>query len=479
MSRLVVVSNRLPSLRSGPNVGGPEAAAGGLAPAVLAALRRHAGSSWCGWTGRVAQDDETEALSQRIVRGVRFLGLPLTKVEVELYYNGYCNRTLWPLFHCFQDLVHVRLEEERAYRSVQRRFASAIAPQLRADDLLWVHDYHLLLFGRELRETGWTGRAGFFLHIPFPPLELFTLLADPADTLAALLEYDVVGFHVPRFAENYVQAATRLLGAAWDGTHLRWRGRVQRVGAFPVGIDLATFVPTPADLERSRRREVLGKVVGDRRVLVGVDRLDYTKGITERILAFEEFLRRSPEWRNRVVFLQIAAPSRTHVRAYHERRRQVETLVSRVNGELGEHDWMPIRYLYRAYSQDFLSDLYREADAALITPLRDGMNLVAKEFVAAQDPEHPGTLVLSRTAGAAEELREAVLVNPFVQSDLARGIHEALTMSESERRRRHRALFARVRAGTAEEWGRRFLGELERVGRITDPEAPAPSVMTS
>jgi trehalose 6-phosphate synthase len=475
MSRLFVVSNRLPSLRSDLNVGGPEAPAGGLANAVMAALRRHPGSSWMGWTGRPAQDEDNEELSQRIVRGVRFLGLPLSKVEIELYYNGYCNRTLWPLFHCFQDLVHVRREEERAYDTVQRRFATALAPHLRADDMLWVHDYHLMLFGRELRDLGWNGRMGFFLHIPFPPLELWTLLADPADTMAALLEYDVAGFHVPRFAENYVQAATRLLGATWDGTHLRWREHVQRVGAYPVGIDLATFVPTPADLERSRAREVLGNVVGERRVLVGVDRLDYTKGITERILSYEEFLRRHPEWRHRVVFLQIAAPSRTRVRAYLERRRQVESLVSRVNGELGEHDWMPIRYLYRTYSQDFLSDLYREADAALITPLRDGMNLVAKEFVAAQDPEHPGVLVLSRTAGAAEELREAVLVNPFVQSDLARGMHEALTMSESERRRRHRALFARVRAGTAEEWGRRFLGELARL----DEPAPAPSLMTS
>jgi len=477
VSRLLVVSNRLPSLRSGPAIAGPETAAGGLANAVLAALRRHPGSSWVGWTGRAAQDGEGEELSQRIVRGVRFLGMPLSRVEVDLYYSGHSNRTLWPLLHCFQDLIHVRLEEERAYRSVQRRFASVIAPLLQSDHVVWAHDYHLMLLGRELRELGWAGRMGFFLHTPFPPLELWTLLPDPADMVAALLEFDVIGFHVARFAENYVQAATRLLGATWDGRHLRWRERVQRVGEFPVGIDLATFVPSPADLVRSRQRQVLGRVVGDRRVLVGVDRLDYTKGITERILGYEEFLRRHPEWKNRVVFLQIAAPSRTHVRAYHERRRQVESLVSRVNGELGEHDWMPIRYLYRTYSQDFLSDLYREADAALITPLRDGMNLVAKEFVAAQDPENPGALVLSRTAGAAEALREAVLVNPFVQSDLARGIHEALSMSGAERRRRHQALFARVRAGTAEEWGRRFVGELERAA-LADP-APATSMMTS
>jgi trehalose 6-phosphate synthase len=462
VSRLVVVSNRLPSLRSGLTVGGSEATAGGLASALFGALRRAPESLWVGWNGKTGQSGSADETTHRIVRGVRFLGLSLSKSEVDLYYNGYCNGTLWPLFHCFQGLFHTKLEEEAAYRAVQRRFAATVAPLLRQDDVLWAHDYHLLLFGRELRERGWMGRAGFFLHIPFPPLELWSLLPDPADVLAALLEYDVIGFHVPRFAENYAQAATRLLGAEWDGTHLRWGDRMQRVGVFPVGIELETFVPTPEDVRRSRRRSVLGKVAGERRVIVGVDRLDYTKGITERIQGFEDFLRRHPEWRNRVVFLQIAAPSRTRVHAYLERRRHIESLVSRVNGELGEHDWMPIRYLYRAYSQDFLSDLYREADAALVTPLRDGMNLVAKEFVAAQDAEDPGVLILSRTAGAAEELREAVLVNPFVQQDIARGIHEALTMELSERRRRHQALFARVRAGNAEQWGARFIEELKR-----------------
>jgi len=468
MSRLVVVSNRLPGLRAGPGLGGPEAPAGGLANAVFGALRRHPGSIWAGWNGRTSFDESPDEISNRIVRGVRFVGLPLSKVELDLYYNGYCNGTLWPLFHCFQGRVHVRMEEENAYQSVQRRFADVVAPLLHADDLLWAHDYHLLLFGRELRRMGWHGRAGFFLHIPFPPLELVTLLPDPADTLRALLAYDVVGFHVPRFAENYVEAATRLAGADWDAPYLRLGGHAQRVGVYPVGIELETFAPGPADLERSRKREVLGGVVGDRRVLVGVDRLDYTKGIVERILGFEEFLRHHPAWRNRVVFLQIAAPSRTRVHAYLEQRRHVESLVSRVNGELGEHDWMPIRYLYRSYSQDFLADLYREADAALVTPLRDGMNLVAKEFVAAQDPERPGVLVLSRTAGAAEELSDAVLVNPYVQSDIARGIQEALNMDENERRRRQRALFARVRESTAEEWGRRFVEDLQRAAEPLD-----------
>jgi trehalose 6-phosphate synthase len=462
VSRLIVVSNRLPSLRATPALGGPTAAAGGLASAVLAALQRYPESLWFGWSGRTLRRHEEPALERRTWRGVSFAGLPLSKEELDEYYFGYCNDTLWPLFHCFQSQVCIRPNEEARYATVQRRFSEALLPLLQEGDLLWVHDYHLLLLGRELRRAGWNGPIAFFLHIPFPPLELWQLLRDPADVSEALLSYDVFGVHVPRFAHNYVEAAVDIAGAQWDGTFLRRHGRRQRVGVYPVGIDPEEFLPRREDLERSRRRETLGRVVGDRKILVGVDRLDYTKGIVERLLGFEEFLRTHKEWRNRVVFLQIAAPSRTKVPAYREQKLKVEAQVSRINGELGEHDWMPVRYLYRSYSHDFLARVYREANAALVTPLRDGMNLVAKEFVAAQDPEDPGVLVLSRSAGAAEELREAVIVNPFIASDVARGIRDALEMPLAERRRRQEWLRGRVLRSTADEWSRRLLEDLQR-----------------
>ncbi len=474
MSRLVVVSNRLPSLRAVPALGGPEVPAGGLAAALLAALHRFPDSLWFGWSGKTHQAGDPDFVTQKTARGVRFVGTALTRAELDEYYYGFCNDTLWPLFHCFQGNIRIRPEHEARYRAVQKRFAETLRPHLVEDDLLWVHDYHLLLFARELRRTGWKGRLAFFLHIPFPPPELWELLPDPHDFTEALLEFDVVGFHVQRFADNYVRSVIRSVGATWDGTHLHHAGHRQRVGVYPVGIDPEEFLPGHADLERSRRRETLGKVVGDRSILVGVDRLDYTKGIVERMLGLEKFLRARPEWRNRVVFLQIAAPSRTQLPAYRAEKARVESLVSRINGELGEHDWMPIRYLCRSYSHDFLARIYREADAALVTPLRDGMNLVAKEFVAAQDPLDPGALVLSRSAGAAEDLGESVLVNAFDPSDIARGIQAALEMPVEERKRRHAALRERVLASTADEWSRRLIDDQRAVNGGAALEALAP-----
>jgi trehalose 6-phosphate synthase len=472
MNRLVVVSNRLPDVRPAPTLGGPETPAGGLVSALLSALRQASESVWFGWNGRSLEVAANEPLVRRTVDGVSFVGLPLTRVEVNDYYYGYCNDTLWPLFHCFQGRIRIRPEQELCYRAVQRRFAAALIPLLRSGDLVWVHDYHMLLLGRELRRAGWTGRLAFFLHIPFPPPELWQLLPDPADFSEALLDYDLVGFHVRRSAANYLQAGRQ--HAEWDGTSLRRGERSQRVAVYPAGIDPEEFLPQEADLRRCRQRETLGRVVGDRRILVGVDRLDYTKGIVERLLGFEEFLRKSPSWRNRVVFLQVAAPSRTQLPAYREEKARVESLISRINGELGEHDWMPVRYLHRSYSHEFLARIYREADAALVTPLRDGMNLVAKEFVAAQDPANPGVLVLSRTAGAAEELGESVLVNPFVPPDIARGIREALEMPILERQNRHAALLSRVLSGTADGWCRNLLADLRELPEINSVETSSP-----
>jgi trehalose 6-phosphate synthase len=465
MSRIVVVSNRLPVVSAPLRADAPAIPAGGLASAVFAALRNRPGSLWFGWSGKTESRGRLGRLTRGELDGLDLAGMPLTHAEVNDYYHGFCNMVLWPLFHCFQDRVHIEPRQVDAYDRVQARFAASLLPLLRPDDLLWVHDYHLILLGRELRRRGWRGKTGFFLHIPFPAHDLWQMLPDPRGFLEAMLEYDLAGFQVERYVENYVSCCRRLLSARWDGRRLAAGGREQRVGVYPVGIEPAEFAP-PEDFSRDRsRRGVLGKVVRGRRLLLGVDRLDYTKGIPERIRAFEWFVRNHPEWRKKVSFIQIGAPSRAGASQYRQEKRKVEALVGRVNGELAEHDWVPIRYLYRTYPRSVLARFYREADVALVTPIRDGMNLVSKEFVAAQHPESPGVLILSRGAGAAEDLPEAIVVNPFTPVDVAQGIVQALNMPLEERRSRHRALLARVREHSVASWGERFLRDLEESRR--------------
>ena len=462
MSRLIVVSNRLPPGRTGRALDPRDAPVGGLTTAILAALRRRPGSLWLGWNGEAVEAKQGSSAIRGTCSGVELLGIPLTTTEVDDYYHGYCNRTLWPLLHCFQDKVRIRLKQERAYRAIQARFAAVLRPLLRPGDLVWVHDYHFFLLGRELRRLGWTGRVGFFLHTPFPPHELWDLQPRSEEVLDALLDYDVVGFHVQGFLENYLHCCRRLLGVRPTGSRLDAGGRHQRAAVYPVGIDPADFLPVGRDFEDGHKHSgSLIRALRNRSLILGVDRLDYTKGIPERIQAYERFIQQNVEWRKKVVYVQVASPSRSQVPEYAEQRRRIEALLGRVNGELGEHDWMPIRYLYRSYDRGFLAKLYRQADIGLVTPLRDGMNLVAKEFVAAQDPGDPGVLVLSRCAGAAEQMREAVLVNPFIPADVAEGIRHALSMPRQERRARHAALLVRVKADTANGWAQRFLEDLE------------------
>jgi trehalose 6-phosphate synthase len=471
VSRLVVVSNRLPAVPA-PARRAPEIPAGGLASAVHEALRRHPESLWFGWSGRVTSGKKRGRLSRHATAGFELVGLSLTQAEHDDYYLGFCNSALWPVCHGFPGRARLDRAQEERYRAVQGRFARALAPLLREDDLVWVHDYHFLLLGRELRQLGFGGRIGFFLHVPFPPHDLWQILPEPCDMLAGLLAYDLVGFHVEGFRDHYVYSCGRELGATWDGTTLACGGHRQRVGVYPIGIDPDAFRHSAAARGAGRGGARLRFVRG-RRLVVGVDRLDYTKGIPERLLAFETFLRRHEEWQRRVVMVQVSSPSRVEVPAYIEQKQRVEAILGRLNGELGEHDWMPVRYLYRTYPREFLAGLYRQADVGLVTPLRDGMNLVAKEYVASQDTEAPGVLVLSRTAGAAQEMTEALLVNPFVVEDVADGIERALTMPLAERRERHAALLARVREGNASEWSRRILEDLAGSAVAAAPrEAP-------
>jgi alpha,alpha-trehalose-phosphate synthase [UDP-forming] len=455
--RLVVVSNRLPVGRPTGTGGELELPAGGLVSALLGALEALPKSLWVGWDSRRNGGRRT---TETRVRGVRLVGIPLERRMLEGYYEGFCNQALWPLLHCFPSRVVFEPRHLEAYLEVQERFAGVVARRVRRGDAVWVHDYHLLGLGEALRRRGVSAPIGFFLHTPFPPDDLWEILPRARGFLAALLEYDLVGFHTRSYLENYVGACRRELGAEWDGEWLRRGRRQQKVAVHPVGIDPADFEPGPRVLRQRRGSSALTRIAHGRRVVLGVDRLDYTKGLLERFRSFEIFLGQHPEWRDRVCLVQIASPSRGSLPWYAHERRELELLVGRINGELGRMDWLPILYLHRSYPRETLARFYRDAEVALVTPLRDGMNLVAKEFVAAQRPDSPGVLVLSRFAGAAEHLRDALLVNPYVPAECGEVIYEALEMPPEERRRRHATLLAAVRAESAAEWAGRFLDDL-------------------
>ncbi|MBZ0235117.1 MAG: trehalose-phosphatase [Deltaproteobacteria bacterium] len=451
----VVIANRMPS----PRPADRQRQVGGLV-AALEPVLEHRGGVWLGWSGEIA-DREPSLVVDAASRPARAC-FDFPASWHEHFYGGLCNRALWPLFHGFPGRVRYRDEDWVAYVDANATFAR-LAGELAEDDAtVWVHDYQLLLTGAAMRHRGHTGPIGLFLHVPFPTAELFETFPWASEILRAMLAYDVVGFHTQRYASNFIDALGRVLGVDATGGTARSAGRTTRIEAIPIGIEPAAFRPDPAQ-PTSPEVDGLCAALGDRKLLLGVDRLDYSKGVPERLAAFERLLDRHPEWRRRVTFVQVSVPSRSDVPEYAELRQQVEYLVGHINGRFGDADWSPVRYLYRSYTHEVLSQLYRAADVALVTPLRDGMNLVAKEFVAAQDPGRPGVLVLSRFAGAAESLKSAVLTNPFHAEGMADDFHRALSMPEPERRERHGQMLSAVERDTSHAWAERFLGALSRL----------------
>jgi len=452
---LVVVSNRLP-FRAQREVGGLSLmrSTGGLVSALEPALERR-GGVWIGWPG--ATREEAEAAGGMVLPAsgrIRYRAVSLSASEVAQYYGGFANRTLWPLFHYFVGATSIDGATWRVYERVNERFARAAAEECADGALVWVHDYQLLRVPHYLRRLAPRTRIASFLHIPFPAADVFRVLPWSRTLLQGMLAADLVGFHVPSYAEHFLTCAERLLGCDVDRAAgvVRFEGREVSVQAHPIGIDVALIErlagarrAPPAD-GRTRAAEILG-----------ADRLDYTKGIYERLLAVERLLERHPGYRRRVRFTQVLVPSRERVAEYAELKRQIDETVGRINGHFSEPGWTPVRYLARALPLEELVPLYRAADVALVTPLRDGMNLVAKEYAVAQ-LENDGVLILSEMAGAAEELQEALVVNPFDIEAVAGALHRALSMSEDERRARMSALRARVRAHDVHAWVDEFLG---------------------
>jgi trehalose 6-phosphate synthase len=458
MSRLIVVSNRV-----NPPSGQGEESVGGLAMALSAALREYSGL-WFGWSGETKPVFDGE-LSLQTVDGVTTAVVDLEEADLDEYYNGYANKTLWPLFHYRTDLAAYDRAYGEGYRRVNKRFAETLQPLIAADDLVWIHDYHLIPLARELRELGVKNRIGFFLHIPWPAHQVFTTLPGHRRLVEAMFHYDLVGFQTAEYCqafEEYVLAEAR--GSQPSPGCLKAFGRTLQVGAYPIGLDAADFARMLRSPRARRMRDLMTAATVFRHLVVGVDRLDYSKGLEERFLGFEQFLVDNPDLRREVLMLQIAPVSRESVIAYQEIRARLDALSGRINAEFSDVDWSPCRYVNRNYRRDELAGIYSAARVGLVTPLRDGMNLVAKEYVAAQDPEDPGVLILSRFAGAARQLGEAILVNPNSPEEIAEALKQALAMGKPERVRRWRALFENVEREDVTAWRDAFVSALANAG---------------
>ncbi|MBC7834418.1 MAG: trehalose-6-phosphate synthase [Phycisphaerales bacterium] len=451
--RVVVVANRLPVHRAGSS-GRWQSSAGGLVTALEPVVKA-GNAAWVGWAGTAGTGLRPFTHEQMRIRPVS-----LSRDEVEKYYNGFSNRTLWPLFHDAIRSPEFRQEWWEPYVEVNRRFAAAAVAAAREGDLVWVHDYHLLLAPLMIREERPDLRIGFFLHIPFPPEELFAWLPWRQAMLEGLLGADVVGFQTYAGAQNFSRAARAFTDAEGTDTLLEFGGREVRVGSFPISIDFDWFDKRAAmeetEQEAAGFREKMGS---ERRLILSVDRLDYTKGIDNRLRAYEELLKRGRISVDDAVFMQIAVPSREPVAEYAEMRTRIEQLVGRINGEFGMPGRVAVHYFRRNFTREDLVAYYRAADVMFVTPLRDGMNLVAKEYVATRT-DLSGVLILSEFAGAARELRRALLVNPRDQEGMISTLETALTMDRQEARHRMAVLRTVVRRHDVHEWAGTYLEAL-------------------
>lgn len=464
VSRIVIISNRVPDVsgqkkgHSRPRPARSWGPAGGLVSAIHPALQEK-GGIWFGWSGKTLPR-QLSMMPKSVIQGnINFLTVDLSESEVENYYTGFSNRSMWPLIHSFPARVRVKDEEFKTYLKVNLKFAHAIYPYLRAGDLVWVHDFHVIPMGTNLRRLGWDGPIGFFLHEPFPAPDVFFILPWARRMLEDFLGYDLIGFHTERYRRNFEDSLEMEMEGNLDGHVFKHGSSKLRIGVYPVGIDRESFQDWAKSPRALKQVATIKKYIGNRLLILGVDRLDYTKGIIERLRAFEKLLDRFPSWKRKVSMIQISAPSRTRVPEYISQKRQVDQTVGEINGRLADADWVPVSYLYRSYDQQTLAGFYRVADVCFVSPLRDGMNLVCKEYVASQSDD-PGVLVLSRFCGAAEDLKEAIIVNPYDIDGTARALKRALEMPLGERKDRWLSLIDRVSKNSARAWRNRFLGDL-------------------
>jgi trehalose 6-phosphate synthase len=434
---------------------GAASQAGGVSVAIYDALARHNGF-WFGWNGQV---EDSEAPETTVTRsdGHTTITVPLTAADYTDFYLGYSNSVLWPVFHNRLDLAQFEAGYHSRYVTVNQKFAAHLAPLIEPDDVIWIHDYHLFPLALELRKHGIENPIGFFLHIPVGPSQALIAIPEHRDIARALSAYDLVGVQTHRDVRNLIDFLQQsVFGRLLPSGRIRACDAELDIGCFPVGIDPRDF-PDSADGLESESTEVSR--------IIGIDRLDYTKGLPQKFRAFGKFLEDFPEHRRRIVLSQFAPPTRESVEAYADIRAELESLSGAINGRYGELDWVPINYIHRPIPRCELRDVYRASRVCWVTPLMDGMNLVSKEYVASQDPADPGVLILSKFAGAAEQLCDAVLVNPYDPNDMVQALRQALEMPASERIARHEKLAGIVRKSDSAAWCKTYFYALVKAGR--------------
>lgn len=454
MTQIVMASNRVADPTKGSQ-------SGGLAVALGDALREY-GGLWFGWDGKVDDSPMAGRVALDDSGDYRTATISLTPDEFDGYYNGMSNAVLWPILHYRLDLARLDARYIDQYRKVNARFADTLRALIQPSDLVWVHDYHLFPLGAELRTRECKNAIGFFLHIPFPPPDMLRALPDYDYFVRALFSYDVVGFQTRADLSNFQRFLTETgQGELGEEGRVTAYGRTIVARSYPIGIDVDAFRAMSRTPEAAGIIDRLQRRTSETAQIIGVDRLDYSKGLPERFKAFEKLLVAYPENQKRLTLMQIAPPTREAVDAYADIREELERLSGAINGRFADFDWTPIRYIHRSIARSTLAALFRGSRIGLVTPMRDGMNLVAKEYVAAQNDEDPGVLVLSRFAGAAEDLQEAVIVNPYDTAEVAEAIQTAMTMSKEERCERQAALMQRVRERDVVNWRKSFLKDLE------------------
>jgi trehalose 6-phosphate synthase len=467
MNRLVVVSNRVPLPSAGPR-------AGGLAVA-LDGLMEKRGGLWFGWSGAVSEGPTAALARVESADGVDYATVDLTQEEHDRYYNNFSNGVLWPLLHTMPELMRFDRRDARVYREVNAKLAASLQPLLRPTDAIWIHDYHLMPLAACLRERGVKCPIGFFLHIPFAAPDVLAAAPEVAALVRDLLAADLLGFQTDNDLANFAAAAVQLAGAQrLPSNALIFGGRRIKLGVFPVEIEALAFARTAARTAYSAAGERLRRSLDGQKLILGIDRLDPTKGLMQRLGGLRVLLERHEDWRRQVTMLQIAAESRKDVASYQALRAALDSEAGSLNAELGEADWQPLRIVSRGVDRSTVAGFMRLAHVGLVTPLRDGMNLVAKEYVAAQNPEDPGVLILSKFAGAARQLPEALLVNPHDPDAMAEALDTALRMPLAERQERWSHLWAAIETRTPALWGRSFLAALIRTTLPQPKPKPAP-----
>ncbi len=460
MSRLVIISNRLPiTVNRNDGELHYHPSAGGLATG-LNSLDESYNKIWIGWPGQdITNEWEREAIKNDLMKR-SLVPVFLTEREIDLYYEGFSNKTIWPHFHYFTEYTTYDDEMWAAYQEVNFKFLQAVEDQLREDDMVWVHDYQLMLLPAMIREKFPKISIGFFLHIPFPSYEVFRILPWRKEILDGILGADQVGFHTFGYMRHFLSAAYRITGYEHEFGRLTIEDRQVNVDVFPMGIEYDKYAHPDVDAQSDRSSGEIRKLHASRKIVLSVDRLDYTKGIPHRIRAFGDFIRNYPEYVGKVNLIMIVVPSRSNVDQYQSLKAEVDVLVSQVNSEYGTFDWMPIHYYYRSLNFAALTTLYKEADIALITPLRDGMNLVAKEYIAAKEESKRGVLILSEMAGAVYELNDgAITVNPQSSRDIQHALVEALEMPIQDQENRIIMMQEKLRQYDVKHWAATFIKE--------------------